>query len=223
MYERALSFLNKLDSLGFVGYIVGGYPRDKYLGFENSDIDICTNMKPNELKEHFDVIESFDKYGSVRIKYEDSVLEVTTFRKDGTYKDFRRPDSVEFVDTLEEDIKRRDFVINTLCIDKDGNYIDLLGARKDIDNKIIRVVGNIEKKLTEDPLRIIRALRFSVMLNFELEEELNTCIIKNGNLIEKVHKYAINKELRHLNNEKKQEFYDILLEYGIYDSEFDIF
>lgn len=202
MYERALSFLNKLDSLGFVGYIVGGYPRDKYLGFENSDIDICTNMKPNELKEHFDVIESFDKYGSVRIKYEDSVLEVTTFRKDGRYKDFRRPDSVEFVDTLEEDIKRRDFVINTLCIDKDGNYIDLLGARKDIDNKIIRVVGNIEKKLTEDPLRIIRALRFSVMLNFELEEELKKYIDTHGKDILKVTDFRKNIEFSKLKNKE---------------------
>lgn len=203
MYEVALSFLKEIDSLGYVGYIIGGYPRDKYLGFSSTDIDICTNMKPTELKKYFEVVESFDKYGSVRIEYQNFLFEVTTFRKDGVYKDFRRPDSVEFVDALEEDIKRRDFVINTLCIDKDGNYVDLLGARDDIDNKMIRVVGDIEKKLTEDPLRMIRALRFSIMLNFKLEEELNSYINTHGKDLLKVTNFRKNIELEKLKEEDK--------------------
>ena len=176
MYETSIAFLKEIDTLGYVGYIIGGYPRDKYLGIKSEDIDICTNMTPAQLKNHFNVVESFDKYGSVRICYNNFILEVTTFRKDGIYIDHRRPEKVEFVDTLEEDLRRRDFIINTLCIDKDGNYVDLLNARDDIDNKIIRVVGNLEKKLSEDPLRMIRALRFSIMLDFTLDKDLEKYI-----------------------------------------------
>lgn len=176
MYETSIAFLKEIDTLGYVGYIIGGYPRDKYLGIKSDDIDICTNMTPTQLKNHFNVVESFDKYGSVRVCYNNFILEVTTFRKDGIYIDHRRPEKVEFVDTLEEDLRRRDFVINTLCIDKDGNYVDLLNARDDIDNKIIRVVGNLEKKLSEDPLRMIRALRFSIMLDFTLDKDLEKYI-----------------------------------------------
>ena len=217
MYEASLSFLKKIDSLGYEGYIIGGFPRDRYLGINTNDIDICTNMKPDELKKNFVVIESFDKYGSVRVKYKNYIFEVTTFRKDGEYVDFRRPTSVEFIDSLEEDLKRRDFTINTLCINKAGEYVDLIGARKDIDNKIIKVIGNVEKKLKEDPIRIIRALRFSSKLNFKIDENLQKGIIKYKNLIEKIPKNSLNKELDNINDEiSKENFKKLLLEYNIF-------
>ena len=202
MYENSLSFLKKIDSLGYVGYIIGGFPRDKYLGINTNDIDICTNMKPEQLKKNFDVIESFDKYGSVRVKYNGYLFEVTTFRKDGEYVDFRRPASVEFIDSLEEDLKRRDFTINTLCINKDGEYVDLIGARKDIDNKIIKVVGDIDKKLKEDPVRIIRALRFSIMYDFKIDYELEEYIKNNGKDMLKVSEFRKNSELQKLKNKE---------------------
>ena len=217
MYEASLFFLKKIDSLGYEGYIIGGFPRDRYLGINTNDIDICTNMKPDELKKNFVVIESFDKYGSVRVKYKNYIFEVTTFRKDGEYVDFRRPTSVEFIDSLEEDLKRRDFTINTLCINKAGEYVDLIGARKDIDNKIIKVIGNVEKKLKEDPIRIIRALRFSSKLNFKIDENLQKGIIKYKNLIEKIPKNSLNKELDNINDEiSKENFKKLLLEYNIF-------
>jgi len=216
MYENSLSFLKKIDSLGYVGYIIGGFPRDKYLGINTNDIDICTNMKPEQLKKNFDVIESFDKYGSVRVKYNGYLFEVTTFRKDGEYADFRRPSSVEFIDSLEEDLKRRDFTINTLCINKDGEYVDLIGARKDIDNKIIKVVGNIDEKIKEDPIRIIRALRFSSNLNFKIENNLEKGIIKYKFLIDKIPKNSLKRELNNINDEfSKRKFNELLLKYNI--------
>lgn len=211
MYEIALQFLKEVEKKGYKAYIIGGYPRDKYLNKKSDDIDICTNMTPKELKNNFNVIESFDKFGSVRIRYKDYILEVTTFRKDGIYKDHRRPETVEFVYNLEEDLKRRDFVINTLCIDSSGNYVDIMGAKKDLDNKIIRVVGEIDKKLKEDPLRIIRAIRFSVTLDFKLDKILENYIKDNKDLIKKISDYHICKEYEKIKEKDKQiEFEKIL-------------
>lgn len=204
MYETSIAFLKEIDTLGYVGYIVGGYPRDKYLGIKSDDIDICTNMTPTQLKNHFDVVESFDRYGSVKIHYYNFILEVTTFRKDGIYIDHRRPKNVEFVDTLEEDLKRRDFVINTLCIDKDGNYVDLLNARDDLDHKIIRVVGDLEKKLSEDPLRMIRAYRFSIVLDFLLDKDLETYIKNHASDLKKISSFRKNLEIEKVKNEDKK-------------------
>jgi tRNA nucleotidyltransferase (CCA-adding enzyme) len=207
MYEIALNLLTKIDELGYVAYIVGGYPRDKYRNENSSDIDICTSMTPDSMKEHFDIIKSFEKYGSMRILYEGYTFEVTTFRKDGIYADKRRPEKVIFVDTLEEDLKRRDFIMNTLCIDKEGNYVDLLGARKDIDNKIIQVVGEVEKKLQEDPLRMIRALRFSASLDFSLSPDIEKFILENKDLIDNISKQYIKRELNHLKTTREKERY----------------
>ena len=212
MYETSIAFLKEIDTLGYVGYIVGGYPRDKYLGIKSDDIDICTNMTPTQLKNHFDVVESFDQYGSVKIHYHNFILEVTTFRKDGIYIDHRRPKNVEFVDTLEEDLKRRDFVINTLCIDKDGNYVDLLNARDDLDHKIIRVVGDLEKKLSEDPLRMIRAYRFSIVLDFLLNKDLETYIKNHASDLKKISSFRKNLEIEKVKNEDKKIQFQAMIE-----------
>jgi len=204
MYEIALNILNKLEKEGFKSYIVGGYPRDKYMNRESFDIDICTSAKVEDIEKLFDNIDkTYSKYGNVIINIENYKFEVTTFRSD-IYLKNRNDVIINFVDTLEEDLKRRDFIINTLCIDKDGNYVDIMNSRKDIDNKIIRLVGNVAK-LKEDPLRMLRAIRFASVLNFTLDKELEEGIIKYGYLI---------KELS--NNKKKIELDKILnSEYGI--------
>lgn len=204
MYEVALNILNKLEDNGFKSYIVGGYPRDKYMNKESLDIDICTSARVEYIEKLFDNIDkTYSKYGNVIITIDNYKFEVTTFRSD-IYLKNRNDVIINFVDTLEEDLKRRDFIINTLCIDKNGNYVDIMNSRKDIDNKIIRLVGDIIK-LKEDPLRILRAIRFASVLNFELDKELEDGIIKYGCLI---------KELS--NNKKKIELDKILnSEYGI--------
>jgi tRNA nucleotidyltransferase (CCA-adding enzyme) len=203
MYEKALSFLKEVSNLGYKAYIVGGYPRDKYLNKKTDDIDICTNMTPREMKEHFKVIDGYEKYGSMRILYQDTIFEVTTFRKEGQYKDLRRPEEVTFVDSLEEDLKRRDFTINTLCIDAYGEYVDLLNARLDMDNKIIKVVGNPYEKLTEDPTRILRALRLKINLNFHLDEEIIKVIKENKDLLKKISDYRKEEELNKCKEKEK--------------------
>lgn len=204
MYEIALNILNKLEDNGYKSYIVGGYPRDRYMNKESLDIDICTSARVEDIEKLFDNIDkTYSKYGNVIITIDNYKFEVTTFRSD-IYLKNRNDVVINFVDTLEEDLKRRDFIINTLCIDKNGNYVDIMNSRKDIDDKIIRLVGDTIK-LKEDPLRILRAIRFASVLDFKLDKNLEDGIIKYGYLI---------KELS--NNKKKIELDKIFNnEYGI--------
>ncbi|MBP3461776.1 MAG: hypothetical protein J6K21_05135 [Bacilli bacterium] len=190
MYEVALSILNNLEENGFKAYIVGGYPRDKYMNRNSSDIDICTSAKVDDIEKIFSNIDKkYSKYGNVIIIENNYKFEVTTFRND-IYLKNRNDILINYVETLKEDLKRRDFIINTLCIDKDGNYVDLMNARNDIDNKTIRLVRN-DEELKEDPLRILRAIRFATILNFKLDKELEKGIIKYGYLIDDL---SINKK-----------------------------
>lgn len=206
MYNEVLEILNKINDLGYVAYIIGGYPRDLYLGINNSDIDMCTNARYEDLKDYFFITKG--NFGSMRLKYKDYEFEITTFRKESEYDKNRFPKNIEFVNTLEEDLERRDFVINTLCIDKNGEYVDLLGCRKDIENKIIRCVGNSDYKISQDILRSLRAIRFATVLNFKIDNNLKESIKKYGYL------------LNNLSNKRKKEELDKILnsnnkEYGL--------
>ena len=212
MYEVAINLLKEINELGYEAYIVGGYPRDLYMNKINTDIDICTNIKEELLKSNFDVISS-TQFGSFVVKKGYYNFEITLFRKE-LYLNNRYPE-VTYVDSLEEDLKRRDFIINTLCIDYNGNYVDLLAARSDIDNKIIRVVGNIEKKMTEDPLRIIRAIRFASDLDFKIEEELIKYIKNNSMLLNNLSKNRILKEIDKVEN--KINFYNLIKQLDLID------
>ena len=170
MYETAIKMLDKLNSNGFKAYIVGGYPRDLILNRESFDIDICTDATPKEMKEIFkDSMLPKVEYGSVTVIYHKVRFEITTFRKDLKYKNHRLPVKIEYVDSLLEDLKRRDFTINTLCLDKDGNILDLLNGRKEIESKTIKMVGSPKRRLQEDALRILRAIRFATILDFKLD------------------------------------------------------
>ncbi|MBR2833268.1 MAG: hypothetical protein IKE75_02425 [Bacilli bacterium] len=196
MYNVAIKVLEKLESFGYKAYIVGGYPRDLYLKRTSSDIDICTDATPKEIMNIFDeIITTNFEYGSITISYEKIKFEITTFRKEEKYKGFRKPSKIKYVETLEEDIKRRDFTINTLCIDKNGQEIDLLNAKNDLDNKIIRMVGNPKERLKEDALRILRAIRFATVLDFELEPVLKAYIKKYSPLVRKLSKERQKEEL----------------------------
>ncbi len=196
MNEIALEVLNKINSFGYKAYIVGGYPRDIYLGRNTIDIDICTNATPKQLKDIFkESILNKQEYGSVTLIYEKITFEITTFRKEIKYQDNRFPVKIKYIDSLIDDLERRDFTINTLCIDSNGQVIDLLNAKKDIDNKIIRCVGNTKKKIKEDILRSLRAIRFATILDFKLDDELKRVIKKNGYLLKKLSYYRKKEEL----------------------------
>ena len=170
---------------------------------------MCTDATPMELKKIFpDMIISNSEYGNVSLIFEKVRFEITTFRKELKYKDHRRPEKTFYVNSLDEDLKRRDFTINTLCIDKNGKEIDLMRAKDDLDNKIIRMVGNPKTRLKEDALRILRAVRFATVLNFKIEDNLKGCIKRYGHY------------LRKLSSDRKKEELDIIFasnnkEYGI--------
>ena len=153
MLNSALNVIQELEKRGFKAYIVGGFVRDYLLGIKTSDIDICTNAKPKEILNIFDnTLLSKEDYGSVTITYKKNVFQITTFRKEFNYLDYRHPDEIIYIDNLEGDLERRDFTINTICIDKNGKTIDILGGIKDLDKRIIKN-KELLKKISYDRKR----------------------------------------------------------------------
>lgn len=183
MLKTSLEVLKIIESKGYECYIVGGFVRDYYMKKEVYDVDICTNAKPKDLLEIFHNAQlPKEKYGSVTLYYKNIRFEITTFRKEIKYEN-RKPVEIEYTDDFREDIYRRDFSVNTLCMNSDGEIIDLLNGKKDIDDKIIRVVGDANTKFSEDPLRILRAIRFATQLNFKLDEDAISGINNNMYLL----------------------------------------
>lgn len=180
--DSVFEVLKILNDKGYEAYFVGGYPRDLYMNKKTIDYDITTSATPKEIKEIFKNVNS-ENYGCINFYYKNNRFEITTFRKDIRYADNRKPIEIEYINDLKLDLMRRDFTMNTLCLDANGNFIDYLNGRKDIDNKIIKVVGNTNKKLQEDALRILRAIRFATTLDFKLSKELEEGIIKYGYLV----------------------------------------
>ena len=194
--EILLKVLEKINSYGFESYLVGGFPRDFYLGKESIDYDICTNATPKQLKEIFgESMIPQEQYGSVTLILNDYRFEITTYRHDIKYLNNRKPVEIEYIDNLLDDLKRRDFTMNTMCIDSKGNLIDLLNGKDDINNKIIRTVGDADYKIFEDSLRILRAIRFATTLHFELSPDLKNAIIKHKDLLKKLSYYRKKEEL----------------------------
>lgn len=196
MNEVALKILKKINSNGYISYLVGGYPRDIILGRESVDFDICTSATPKQLKNIFgDLILPSEQYGSVTLILNNIHFEITTFRKEIKYLNNRKPVEIEYIKDLEQDLKRRDFVMNTLCIDEFGNILDLLNGKEDIQNKIIRTVGNSDEKIREDSLRILRAIRFATTLNFKLSDDLYNSIKKYAYLVKELSYFRKKQEL----------------------------
>ena len=196
MNETALKVLKKINSNGYQAYLVGGYPRDIYIGRNSMDFDICTSATPKELKQIFgSTMLPTEEYGSVTLIVNNIRFEITTFRKDIKYLNNRKPIEIEYVDNLLDDLKRRDFTMNTMCIDSNGNLIDLLYGKEDINDKVIRTVGNANIKIYEDSLRILRAIRFATTLNFELDEDLKEAIKRHKDLLKSLSYYRKKEEL----------------------------
>ncbi len=172
MLETSLKLLQEITNHGYKAYIVGGFVRDYILGIKSNDIDIATNATPKDIKEIFDdsCLPSED-YGSVTVISKGIRFEITTFRRDIGYVNNRRPAEIKYIDDLLEDLKRRDFTINTICMDEDGEIVDLLDGRSDIEKRVIRCVGDANTKFSEDALRILRAIRFATILNFKLDND----------------------------------------------------
>jgi len=190
-----------LTSCGFKAYAVGGCVRDSLLLLPVFDYDLTTSATPEQVKKalsEFKIIETGISHGTVTALVEGHPIEITTFRGEGAYTDFRHPDSVTFSENLEADLSRRDFTINAIAYNKTSGYVDLYDGRKDIENKLIRTVGDANTRLCEDALRILRALRFSSCLGFEIEKETKKAILKNFRLLSHVSKERIFSELKRL-------------------------
>lgn len=196
--------INILEEDGYEAYIVGGCVRDAFLDKEPHDWDICTNAKPEEvcaLLECYDDIEVFltgMKHGTITAHIDGENYEITTYRVDGEYSDNRRPDYVEFVGDIIEDLSRRDFTINAMAyneISGCGNLIDPWGGYGDLDAKRIRCVRNPDDRFQEDALRILRALRFASMYGFKIEEKTAAAIHRNKELLKNISAERIRSEL----------------------------
>ena len=189
--------LELLEASGFEAYAVGGCVRDSLLGKTPYDWDVCTSALPQETQEvfcGFRTIPTGIKHGTVTVIIE-SPIEITTFRIDGEYIDNRRPSEVEFTRSLENDLCRRDFTVNAMVLSRCGKITDLYGGREDLDKKIIRCVGEAEKRFDEDALRIMRALRFAATLGFEIEKETAKAVLNKKELLKNIAVERIRTEL----------------------------
>jgi len=166
--------LKLLENHNFKAYIIGGSVRDFLLHKESKDWDLATNATPEEIQSIFPDSVYENSFGTVgvkiRLEEETKIVEITTFRRDSIYQDNRRPKSVEYVNNLDDDIKRRDFTINAMALDYDLKLIDLVEGKKDLEAKLIKTVGDPQERFSEDALRLLRAIRFATELNFEIEQ-----------------------------------------------------
>lgn len=208
--------LKKIESNGFEAYLVGGYVRDLLLKRRTYDVDICTNALPKELKKIFPnaVIHN---YGGISFKIKKFNFDITTYRKEIKYAN-RKPIEIEYINSLIEDINRRDFKINAICINSKGYFIDLCDGMLDIKKGVISTIGDSDKKFKEDPLRMLRAIRFSSILNFKLEESTLVSIERNKELIVTLSDYRIKEELDKIMTNKNVIIgLEMLKDFGILD------
>ncbi len=193
---EAKEVLRKIEERGFEAYIVGGYVRDYVLGIESHDVDICTNARVKDILEIFgNNLAHSDEYGNVKMISDKYNIDITTYRRDLKYNGDRKKVEIEYVDNLVDDLDRRDFTMNTLCMNETDTIIDIFNGKEDINNKLIRCVGDPELRLNEDPLRILRAVRFATVLDFKIEENLYNSMKKNGSLLLQLSLERIKEEL----------------------------
>ena len=176
--------IRRLEAAGYETVFVGGAVRDHILGKQAQDIDIATSAEPHEVKKVFsNTVDVGIEHGTVLVIVDGEPIEVTTYRTESTYTDHRRPDEVHFVKSLREDLLRRDFTMNALAMTMEGQLIDMFGGIEDIENKLVRAVGNPGNRFKEDALRMLRAIRFSSVLDFDIEDKTFEAIQENANQI----------------------------------------
>ncbi len=195
-WQAAIRVIEKIEKSGYEAVIVGGAVRDTLLQKQVNDVDVATSAMPEEIKKIFhSTVDIGIAHGTVLVLDEGQPIEVTTYRTEGIYVDFRRPEQVTFVKSLEKDLERRDFTINAMAMTKSGELIDLYGGRKDIESGLIRAVGDPNTRFREDALRMLRAVRFSAQLGFTIESKTLSAIQQDSDLIEFIAKERLHMEL----------------------------
>lgn len=197
--KEVVDVLNKLEANSFEAFLVGGCVRDLLLNKEPKDWDITTNASPEEIQEIFPDSFYENNFGTVGVKTESEdpklkVIEVTPYRLEAKYSDYRHPDSVSYSKNLSDDLKRRDFTMNALAMNKSGEVTDQFGGEKDLKNKVIKTVGDPKDRFNEDALRILRAIRFSAELGFSIEGETMDAALSRGNLLKEISRERIRDE-----------------------------
>lgn len=194
--QLASALIEQLEANGYEAYFVGGCVRDWILHRPVHDIDICTNAHPCDVSRIFPQhIPTGLKHGTVSVKHEGHLFEITTFRTEGAYTDFRRPDEVQFVTDITEDLARRDFTINAMAMNRADELIDPFGGKVDLENRVIRAVGDPVTRFREDALRLLRAARFSAQLGFEIEGQTRQAMRETAPLLSRIAVERIREEL----------------------------
>ena len=212
-----LSLAKYLKEHNINAYLIGSSSRDFLLGLDIHDYDIAVDKDIDEVLPLF--IEKMDKYkmyGSIVVKHEGVKFDITSFRKEKMYKDHRHPSLIEFTNKIEEDFPRRDFTINALYIDMDGKIYDFSSGVMDLNGHLIRMIGDPRKRIKEDPLRILRAIRFALIYDFEIEESLMFAIKRYGNLLSEISSGKIESELNKMRKANVLEM-DIKKEFSKYN------
>ena len=193
--QAAVPVLERINQAGFEVYFVGGCVRDTLLQRPLHDVDLATSAYPQEIKQIFpQTIDTGIEHGTVTVIYQKKAYEITTFRTESGYQDYRRPDKVEFVRSLKEDLKRRDFTINALAMNAQGEIIDLFAGIADLQQRQIRAVGVAADRFHEDALRMLRAVRFQAQLNFTIEKQTLAGIKTNAALLSHIATERIREE-----------------------------
>lgn len=214
--EKVQYIIDTLISNGFEAYAVGGCVRDMILGKNPEDWDITTSAKPHEVKKIFRrTVDTGIVHGTVTVLLDKDHFEVTTYRLDGIYEDNRHPKEVSFTGDIKEDLKRRDFTINAMAYNHKDGIIDLFGGMEDLQNRLIRCVGNAYERFDEDALRILRAVRFSAQLDFHIEEQTKEAIRSKAKLLENISAERIRTELTKLLVSDHPDRLRLLYELGI--------
>ena len=194
--EKAKKVVNTIQAAGFEAYVVGGCVRDSILGRQPQDWDITTSAKPEQVKALFPrTIDTGLQHGTVTVMQDREGFEVTTYRIDGEYEDSRHPTEVVFTPNLEEDLKRRDFTINAMAYNEEKGLVDIFGGMEDIRLGRIRCVGRAEERFGEDALRMLRAIRFSAQLGYEIDEETKQGIRRLAPTLKNISAERIQTEL----------------------------
>ena len=214
--EKVNMIIKTIQAAGFEAYAVGGCVRDSILGRIPDDWDITTSAKPLEIKKLFKrTIDTGIQHGTVTVMLGKDGYEVTTYRIDGEYEDSRHPKEVTFTSNLKEDLRRRDFTINAMAYNEEIGLVDIFGGISDIENKIIRCVGDAKERFTEDALRMMRAVRFSAQLGYSIEENTREAIKELAPTLQNISAERIQVELVKLVTSSNPDYLKIAYETGI--------